>query len=82
MKHKVLSREENRKMLAAIWRDFPNKIEDDDGILRPIISRRDAEKYSAVYFFTGIPCEHGHISLRKVDNDTCLACNINKHRKS
>jgi len=39
-----------------------------------IISQREAKAKGLNRYFTGKPCKHGHVSLRKVSNFTCLEC--------
>lgn len=39
-----------------------------------IISRMAAKKIGMTYYFTGIPCKHGHISTRNTKNKTCHEC--------
>ena len=36
-------------------------------------NRKEAQLTKAKYYFTGIPCKHGHIALRKTKG-TCVAC--------
>ena len=49
-----------------------------------IISRKDAKKICLKRYFTGKPCEHGHLSERKTVNGSCVLCSarINKKSKS
>ncbi len=37
-------------------------------------SRKEAQQTKAKYYFTGIPCKHGHIALRKTKG-SCVECN-------
>ena len=39
-----------------------------------VISRRDAADSGRTFFFTGVPCKHGHRTLRYVTSGGCLAC--------
>lgn len=39
-----------------------------------IISRRDAADSGRSFFYTGVPCKHGHLALRYVSNAGCLGC--------
>ena len=39
-----------------------------------IISRKQAQHEGLKYYFSGKPCNEGHISLRRVSNYTCLEC--------
>jgi 5-methylcytosine-specific restriction endonuclease McrA len=36
-------------------------------------NRADAKSVGAKYYFTGLPCKHGHIALRKTKG-TCVEC--------
>ncbi len=47
-----------------------------------IISREHAESEGLKNFFTGIECNHGHVSHRDVKTGTCRECNAIKARKS
>jgi hypothetical protein len=40
----------------------------------PTISRKDAIGYGHKHYFTGRPCERGHVSERYTSNAACLAC--------
>lgn len=46
-----------------------------------VISRDDARARGMKFFFTGEPCKHGHISVRKVINGGCLECVRSKSRE-
>lgn len=39
-----------------------------------IISRKIAKKIGMTYYFTGIPCKHGHISTRNAKSCACHEC--------
>jgi hypothetical protein len=39
-----------------------------------IISKKDAIKNKQIYYFTGKPCKHGHISVRLVKGGNCKEC--------
>lgn len=39
-----------------------------------IISRIEAKKSGLSRFFTGVPCVHGHISIRRTINRSCVTC--------
>lgn len=39
-----------------------------------VISRKNAKATGKKYYFTGVPCKHGHICLRYTDNLTCKEC--------
>ena len=36
-------------------------------------TRKEAQEIKATHYFTGIPCKHGHITLRKTKG-TCMDC--------
>ena len=36
-------------------------------------TRKEAQSANAKYYFTGVPCKHGHIALRKTKG-TCVDC--------
>lgn len=40
----------------------------------PIINREEAIKINYSFFFSGTPCNRGHIDRRRVDNRTCRSC--------
>jgi hypothetical protein len=44
-----------------------------DILLGTIITREEAEKAGLKKYFTGKPCKHGHISVRRVDGG-CIEC--------
>ena len=44
-----------------------------------VISRKDAIEKGLKTYFTGKPCEHGHVTERRVDSKACLECR--KERK-
>lgn len=39
-----------------------------------ITSRKEAIDLGLYFYFTGIPCKHGHISRRKTNNRLCTGC--------
>lgn len=39
-----------------------------------IISKADALRIGLKYYFTGKPCKHGHVSIRRVDGSDCWEC--------
>lgn len=39
-----------------------------------IISRENAKKLGLKRFYTGSPCQKGHVAERKVANKTCVVC--------
>ncbi|MBG23724.1 MAG: hypothetical protein CMF22_09750 [Idiomarinaceae bacterium] len=54
---------------------------DDDGVLRDIVSKKEAKELGLDRYFTGKPCKRGHVSLRYVVNGTCLPCDLIKSKK-
>jgi hypothetical protein len=40
----------------------------------PVVTRADAREAGALFFFTGKPCKHGHLSVRLVSNGGCAGC--------
>jgi len=46
----------------------------DDGIIREIIGPKRAKKLCLDRYFTGKPCDRGHLSERFVGNSGCLVC--------
>ena len=38
-------------------------------------TRKEAKEYGGVYYFTGKPCKHNHISKRLSSNGSCVDCN-------
>lgn len=40
-----------------------------------LISAKEAKEKGLSHFYTGLPCKHGHISLRKVGSHACVECN-------
>lgn len=55
-------REQHRGNVPDEWFDYPS-------------SQEVAEKAGSEYFFTGKPCERGHIDIRGINHRQCLACN-------
>lgn len=39
-----------------------------------LISRADAKGAGLTRFFTGVPCKHGHVCERRVNNTSCVEC--------
>lgn len=39
-----------------------------------ITTKLDAELLGLTRYFTGIPCEHGHVCERKIFNSACVEC--------
>ena len=58
-------RELHRGKVPDEWFDLPS-------------SREEAEELQHEYFFTGKPCERGHIDIRGTNHRRCLACNREK----
>ena len=49
-----------------------------------VISKQEAQEQGLIFYFTGKPCKHGHISERLVKGGSCRVCkNLTgeKHRK-
>lgn len=42
-----------------------------------VISRHDARAAGLSLFYTGMPCSHGHVAPRRVDNWACTECATN-----
>lgn len=39
------------------------------------VTRNNAKSLDSIYYFTGMPCKHGHISARYTNNGSCIECN-------
>lgn len=39
-----------------------------------IISRKEAKEKGVTHYFTGVPCIHGHIARRRVNDRNCAEC--------
>lgn len=53
----------------------------DEGIARPLISRKKAKEQGLTRFFTGEPCRgRGHIAERAVSNNDCIQCRDDRVR--
>lgn len=39
-----------------------------------IVTRQDAISRGLVKYFTGVPCIHGHLTERRVNNRNCMGC--------
>lgn len=39
-----------------------------------IVSRKDAQLQGLSHYFTGVPCVHAHIAMRRVNDRVCLEC--------
>ena len=47
-----------------------------------IISRKEAKKKGAKFYYTGVPCRKaGHMELRSVSTRSCVACNKENNQK-
>lgn len=44
-----------------------------------VITRREAADSGRSFFYTGVPCKHGHLALRYVSNAGCIGC-LTKYR--
>jgi len=55
------NREHHRGQVPDEWLDFP-------------LTKTEAKKAELTYYFTGDPCEKGHIALRWSGNSRCLEC--------
>lgn len=41
-----------------------------------IITRKEAREKGLRYYYSGIPCVHGHLSNRRTSSGYCLTCNL------
>ena len=46
----------------------------DDGVERPVITRSEAIEAKSNRYFTGIECQNGHMTERKVKGYVCVTC--------
>lgn len=46
-----------------------------------IVTRDESAKAGQKYYFTGVPCTHGHVSLRYTKSNACLDCQTEACRK-
>lgn len=46
----------------------------DDGVERPVITRAEAMEAKTNRYFTGIECQNGHMTERKVKGYVCVTC--------
>lgn len=53
----------------------------DDNDTRTIVRRKDAKASGSVQYFTGKPCQKGHVAPRTTSNGNCLACAVIKSAK-
>lgn len=49
-----------------------------------IISRQEAKQQGLLFYFTGVPCKRGMLSVRRTDNGICLCeeCKLSKRTQS
>lgn len=47
-----------------------------------IVSLKEAREKGLKYYYTGIPCKHGHTTLRKTESRVCVECQKEIQRKS
>lgn len=47
-----------------------------------VISRAEATNLGETHYFTGVPCKHGHLSLRRVKDRGCMKCNLLQKKPS
>lgn len=40
------------------------------------MTRKQAKALGLKQYFTGVPCRHGHVMERRVDNRTCVGCKL------
>lgn len=45
-----------------------------------VISRADARAQGLKYYFTGIPCKHGHVAPRSTKNLGCKTCSYERNK--
>lgn len=45
-----------------------------------VISRREAADTGRLFFYTGKPCKHGHITVRYVTTGACRACLVSNYK--
>jgi hypothetical protein len=48
----------------------------------PFISREQAKTQGIKWYFTGIPCKHGHIDVRQLVNQCCRTCGNKRLREA
>jgi hypothetical protein len=46
-----------------------------------IISLAEAKEQGLKHYFTGKPCKHGHVCIRKIIDRSCIECNKIKQKK-
>jgi len=46
-----------------------------------IISRKEAKEKGLRFYFTGVPCCHGHLAKRFVNNGNCADCRTSELRR-
>jgi hypothetical protein len=45
-----------------------------------LITRKEAKESGSKYYFTGTPCRHGHVCLRRTADSKCSGCNAMRSR--
>lgn len=48
--------------------------EDDAGCSLPVVSRKKAKDENKKFYFTGLPCVHGHVHMRLTSTGLCVKC--------
>ena len=56
------------------------KVMCSDGVERKVISRKAAQEKDLPRYFTGVPCQHGHVMERKTTTCVCVVCQREKIR--
>jgi len=46
-----------------------------------LLSRKQAKEQTSVFYFTGIPCPHGHVSKRYTTTSNCFDCHTSYYGK-
>lgn len=49
--------------------------------MQTVILRKDAIRQSLQYYYTGKPCPHGHIDIRRAKSGRCRTCSLNSCAK-
>ncbi len=84
-----INRDRYRRLAAkkrglAEWQDGRvQKMVDLDALIESGLptSRQEAKKSGSKYYFTGDPCQNGHLSPRYMDGD-CIQCKRNGRRRA
>ncbi len=45
------------------------------------LTRAEAKAHGVRFYFTGMPCKHGHVCPRRFDNRGCVDCEVRKARE-